>query len=138
MAAEGEVRVLNSGTVLRFDAVRGYGFIAPDDGGEDVFVHANDIGELKNRLSSGVRVDFETENGDRGLKVSALRLGSSPVSRPAAADDDGECDVLVARVFATEVTEQLLQSVPTLTGTQIVQVRQALIELATRHGWVEP
>ena len=44
----------------------------------------------------------------------------------------------MARVFATEVTEQLLQSVPTLTGAQIVQVRQALVELATRHGWVEP
>jgi hypothetical protein len=31
----------------------------------------------------------------------------------------------------------LLHGVPTLTGAQIVQIRQALTELATRHGWVE-
>lgn len=129
---------MQSGTVLRFDAVRGYGFIAPDDGGEDVFVHANDIGELKNRLRSGTRVDYETENGERGLKASFLRIVSSPAARAAASDDDDDvCDVLLPRDFAAEVTEKLLHGVPTLTGGQIVQIRQALTELATRHGWVE-
>lgn len=130
--------VVDRGTVLRFDAVRGYGFVAPDDGGEDVFVHANDIGELKNQLRSGTRVEYETEIGDRGLKASALRILTASASRPAGADDDDDvCDVLSPRDFATEVTEKLLHGVPTLTGAQIVQIRQVLTGLASRHGWVE-
>ncbi|WP_345034392.1 cold shock domain-containing protein [Kutzneria kofuensis] len=36
-----------TGRVLRFDDVRGFGFIAPDSGSEDVFVHANDLSEDK-------------------------------------------------------------------------------------------
>lgn len=130
---------MDSGTVLRFDGVRGYGFIAPDNGGEDIFVHANDIGELKNRLRSGTRVEYETEEGERGLKASFVRVVSSPAARPvtAAGDDDDVCDVLLPRDFAAEVTEALLHGVPTLTGGQIVQIRQSLTTLATRHGWVE-
>lgn len=130
--------MVESGVVLRFDGVRGYGFIAPDSGGEDVFVHANDIGELKNRLRSGTRVEFETEEGDRGLKASSVRVVSAPSTRAVAVgDDDDVCDVLLPRDFAAEVTETLLHGVPTLSGAQIVQIRQALTTLATRHGWVE-
>jgi CspA family cold shock protein len=132
-----EVWAVDSGTVLRFDGMRGYGFIAPDNGGEDVFVHANDIGELKNRLQSGTRVEYETEEGDRGLKASSVRVVSSPAARPAVTGDDDVCDVLLPRDFAAEVTEKLLHGVPTLTGAQIVQIRQVLTALATRHGWVE-
>ena len=134
---------MGNGMVLRFDATRGYGFIAPDDGGEDVFVHANDIGELKHRLRSGTRVEFETEVGDRGLKASLLRVVSSPAAGSTAAgstasnDEDDVCDVLLPHDFATEVTEKLLHAVPTLTGAQFLQIRRVMTEVATRHGWVE-
>jgi cold shock CspA family protein len=148
------VLVVESGTVLRFDGVRGYGFIAPESGGEDVFVHANDVGELKNQLRSGTKVEFDTEEGDRGLKVASLRIVSTPgpsasfsnsypgggaatFSGSGSGDDDEVCDVLSPRDLAAEVTEALLRGAPTLTGAQIVQVRQELNRLATRHGWVE-
>ena len=140
-----------TGRIIRFDEVRGYGFIAPDGGGEDVFVHANDLDEDKHVFVPGVPVEFEMSTGERGLKASSVRvLRRSPaaVDRPAAAaqqaspasrnDDEYElADVLSSVEFRQELTEALLDAAPTLTGGQIVQVRQRLDELARKHGWVE-
>lgn len=139
---------LKTGKLLRFDDVRGYGFIAPDDGGEDVFVHANDIREDKNLFRAGIKVAFEVEDGDKGLKASDVHiveeslsngLGPYPVagSRPTPRDDDGMCDLLSAHEFRQELTEMLIGSVPTLTAAQINQVRQCVMELSRAHNWVE-
>jgi CspA family cold shock protein len=76
--------IMLTGKVLSFDEVRGYGFIAPDGGGEDVFVHANVLGDDKYVFVPGLRVEFEASDGDRGPKAYAVRLlrGESPA--PAA------------------------------------------------------
>jgi CspA family cold shock protein len=151
VAAEVDVEVfpVTTGKVLRFDEVRGYGFIAPDDGGEDVFVHANDLRDNKHLFRPGIKVAFEVEDGDRGLKAADVRLADgAPTARgltrsahrdagPRDEDDDALCDVLSHREFRHEVTEVLLQGAPTLTASQIVQVRQRLVELAQAHNWVE-
>jgi len=136
-----------TGKVLRFDEVRGYGFIAPDDGGEDVFVHANDIVSDKQLLSSGVPVEFEVMEGDRGLKAFAVRTAGNaaviPQPRPQKRisdhpdEDESLCDVLSSTTFMHEVTEAFIESVPSLTGTQIVQLRRSLVTLAQKHNWVE-
>lgn len=137
------------GRFIRFDEVRGYGFITPDGGGEDVFVHANVLGEEKYAFAPGVPVEFDAVESDRGMKALAVRILKTDRSAvgvavpglvPANAersDDDGMCDVLTGAGFRHEVTELLLDAVPTLTGAQIVQLRQSLTALAQRHGWVE-
>jgi len=144
--------VATTGKILRFDEIRGYGFIAPDDGGEDVFMHANDLRDNKHLFRPGIKVEFEVEDGERGLKAAEVRLAerretNSPIrqglpsgvgrSAPRDEDDDGLCDVLSAVEFVHEVTEVLLDGVPSLTAAQITQVRRRLVELAQAHNWVE-
>ncbi|WP_344918916.1 cold shock domain-containing protein [Streptosporangium oxazolinicum] len=139
------------GTILRFDEVRGYGFIAAVGGGEDVFFHANDFGESRHVVQPGLRVEYEVMEGERGLKVSTVSLlDPPPARRPVAAvapsatvssqelgDDDGVCDVLSAKSFSGAVTELLIEHAPTLTGAQIGQVRHRLLAFARSHGWVD-
>lgn len=122
---------------MRFDRTRGYGFIAPDAGGEDVFVHANELAAVEAQISPGTRVSFETIDGERGLKAYDVQLIDTPPSSPAAAAADDECEILSEKEYLAEVTERLLTVVPTLTGAQITAVRTAVAGLARGHGWLD-
>jgi CspA family cold shock protein len=56
-----------NGTVKWFSSDKGYGFIAPDDGGADVFVHYSEIeGNGFRNLEENQKVTYEVEQGDRG------------------------------------------------------------------------
>ncbi len=72
-----------TGVVVRFDSRRGYGFIGPDDGGEDVFVHQNNINmEGFRYLQVGERVSYELEVGEKGMKAVSVTLLEPRVPRP--------------------------------------------------------
>ena len=56
-----------TGTVKWFDDARGYGFIAPDGGGKDLFVHFSNInGSGRRTLVEGARVEYEARQGQKG------------------------------------------------------------------------
>lgn len=141
------------GKVIRFDEVRGYGFVAPETGGDDVFIHVNDLEFDKRHLAVGAVVDFTVEDGDRGLKASTVTLvtpapamataavgagAPAPAFLPSLPDPgsrpDGEAPS--ERELAAEVTEVLLVGVPSLTAEQVLATRGAFVAVARSHGWV--
>lgn len=64
-----------SGTVKFFNTEKGYGFIKPDDGGQDVFVHVSAVmNSGLGTLNEGQRVSFEIEPDKRGKGPKAVNL----------------------------------------------------------------
>jgi CspA family cold shock protein len=62
------------GTVKWFNAEKGFGFIAPDDGSADVFVHYSEIqGSGFKSLDEGQQVEFEVGQGQKGPQAQSVR-----------------------------------------------------------------
>ncbi len=63
-----------TGTVKWFNGTKGYGFIQPDDGSKDVFVHVSAVERAGlNDLREGQKVEYDLERGQQG-KTSAVNL----------------------------------------------------------------
>lgn len=145
---------METGVIVRFDEERGYGFIEPDSGGEDVFIHASAIDEeIKSQLRTGKRVQFESVGGQRGRKAFDVRLSTlpptprqgpssngqatAPEPAPPADEDEDVYDVLAAEELNREITELLINAAPDLTAAQIATVRSAVGRFAEKHGWID-
>jgi cold shock protein len=74
-----DIPMANTGTVKFFNGERGYGFIKPDDGGRDVFVHITAVERagLKD-LTEGQRITFEVEPDKKGKGPKAVNLVIQP------------------------------------------------------------
>jgi len=60
-----------TGTVKWFNDAKGYGFIAPDEGSKDLFVHFSNIaGDGFKTLAEGVRVEYEAREGTKGPEAT--------------------------------------------------------------------
>jgi CspA family cold shock protein len=63
-----------TGTVKWFNDAKGYGFITPDDGGKDLFVHHSNIAVTGFRsLTEGAKVEFESRAGTKGPEATGVR-----------------------------------------------------------------
>lgn len=68
------------GTISWYDEGKGFGFVTPDSGGSDVFVHARALGDGLTSLSEGDRVTYEVVRGDRGPQARDVHLVRGTVS----------------------------------------------------------
>jgi cold shock protein len=154
--------VMATGKVIRFDEIRGYGFIAPSNGGEDVFIHANEVTDRGLRVSPGTRVEFRVVESDRGLKAYDVRIleeeqpaqgtpardarelaphnGSLPAKEAPTEQvtaEDELFEVFPEREFVQQITDLLLATAPQLTGMAIRELRTSLVQFGRKNGWVE-
>ncbi|MEV6712813.1 cold shock domain-containing protein [Lentzea sp. NPDC051208] len=137
-----------TGRVIRFDETRRFGFITQENatGLQDVFLHANGLVDGSTSVAAGARVAFQVMQGQRGPKAYDVRVIADDESLPASHADEQRpvpalpegdmCDVLTRAELTAELTELLLVETPSLTGSQIVELRTALLGLAKSHDWV--
>jgi len=80
---------MNTGQVKWFNNAKGFGFILPDNGGDDLFAHYSAIGmEGYKTLKAGQTVSFETIEGPKGLHAANIMPIGQEESSSAQAGDD--------------------------------------------------
>ncbi len=62
---------MSNGTVKFFSNPRGFGFITPDDGGKDVFVHQSG---LTDEIAEGDKVSYDVEESEKGLNAINVKV----------------------------------------------------------------
>ena len=63
--------IMSNGTVKFFNNAKGFGFITPDEGGKDVFVHQTG---LTDEITEGDKVSYDVEEGQKGLNAVNVKV----------------------------------------------------------------
>ena len=77
------------GTVSWYDVDKGFGFIAPDSGGPDVFVHVRELADGLAEVGEGDRVTYDVVTSEKGPQARDVRLAGGSASRGAPASSPG-------------------------------------------------
>lgn len=100
-----------TGTVKWFNNAKGYGFILPDDGGEDLFVHYSSIQmDGYKTLKAGQQVQFEIIEGNKGLHATNIQSPNSttaPEFSPGNQVEPGESEDLSDQTVSDSTIETI-------------------------------
>jgi CspA family cold shock protein len=129
--------VVATGRVIRFDEVKGYGFITPTDGSEDVFVHANELTNRGARVTTGTLVEFRVIDSERGPKAYDVKIIEEGTSHSQSVPEDEVFEIFSEADFVHQITELLLSAAPQLSGSTILEIRGAIVPFARKNGWIE-
>ncbi len=84
---------MSTGQVKWFNNAKGFGFILPDDGGDDLFAHYSAIGmDGYKTLKAGQLVTFDTIEGPKGLHAANIHAVESSEGSDASSDRESETD----------------------------------------------
>jgi ATP-dependent RNA helicase RhlE len=133
-----QIEVRTTGTVRWYDARKGFGFAAPQDGGKDVFIHQSALKGTR-RLKEGERIEFAIEHGEKGptaVDVLPLDNGGSRRETPARRDRTEHREPAVVREAPAAYAEAPM--IGDGEGFAALGLIEPLVRAVTSEGYTVP